>query len=52
MALVQKMAGTPEDGPVLMLNLHKYVAEADNPNGALYEKYRTVFHPLLASVGG
>ena len=36
------IAGSAEDGPVLMLNLNRYVEEANFPDGKLYHEYMTV----------
>ena len=46
------IAGSAEDGPVLMLNLNRYVEEANFPDGELYREYMTVLDQLLSEVGG
>ena len=42
------IAGSAEDGPVLMLNLNRYVEEANFPDGKLYHEYMTVLDQLLS----
>lgn len=51
-ARVKAIAGSAEDGPVLMLNLNRYVAEAEYPNGELYLAYRKTMADIVAEVGG
>ena len=46
------IAGSSDDGPVLMLNLNHYVEEANFPDGELYREYMTVLDQLLIEVGG
>ncbi len=46
------IAGSSDDGPVLMLNLNRYVEEANFPDGELYREYMTVLAQLLIEVGG
>ena len=46
------IAGNSDDGPVLMLNLNRYVEEANFPNGELYCEYMAVLDQLLIEVGG
>ena len=46
------IAGSSDDGPVLMLNLNRYVEEANFPDGELYREYMTVLDQLLMEVGG
>ena len=46
------IAGSSDDGPVLMLNLNRYVEEANFPDGELYREYMTVLDQLLIEVGG
>ncbi len=45
------IAGSSDDGPVLMLNLNRYVEEANFPDGELYREYMTVLAQLLIEVG-
>ena len=46
------IAGSADEGPVLMLNLNRYVEEANFPDGGLYREYMTVLDQLLTEVGG
>ena len=46
------IAGNSDDGPVLMLNLNRYVEEANFSDGDLYCEYMTVLDQLLIEVGG
>jgi uncharacterized protein (DUF1330 family) len=46
------IAGSADEGPVLMLNLNRYVEEANFPDGGLYREYMTVLDQLLNEVGG
>ena len=46
------IAARSDDGPVLMLNLNRYVEEANFPDGELYREYMTVLDQLLMEVGG
>ena len=46
------IAGSSDDGPVLMLNLNRYVEEANFPDGEIYREYMTVLDPILIEVGG
>ena len=48
----RKIAQSDADGPVFMLNLNKYVAGAQFPDGRLYKDYMSVLDTLLAQVGG
>ena len=48
----KSIAGSAEDTPILMLNLNRYVEEANFPDGALYLEYMTVLDQLLTEVGG
>ena len=48
----KSIAGSAEDGPILMLNLNRYVEDANFPNGALYLEYMSVLDQLLIEVGG
>ena len=49
---IKAVAGTAEDGPVLMLNLNRYTEATAYPDGDLYRRYMTVLHDLLPKVGG
>ena len=48
----KSIAGSAEDRPILMLNLNRYVEDANFPNGALYLEYMAVLDQLLIEVGG
>lgn len=48
----RKIAQSDADVPVFMLNLNKYNANANFPDGRLYKDYMTVLDTLLAQVGG
>ena len=48
----KKTAQSQADGPVFMLNLNKYRAEAQYPTGKLYTDYMAVLDRLLTQVGG
>ena len=49
---VKAIAQSGADGPVLMLNLNRYSAEAHYPDGQLYSDYMSVLERLLKQVGG
>lgn len=48
----KSIAGSAEDTPILMLNLNRYVEDANFPDGVLYLEYMTVLDRLLTEVGG
>ena len=48
----KRIAQGHADGPVFMLNLNKYRAEAPYPSGQLYQDYMAVLDQLLLQVGG
>lgn len=48
----RRIAHSAADGPVFMLNLNKYTATANYPDGQLYKDYMAVLDTLLAQVGG
>ena len=50
--IFRQIAGGPNDQPILMLNLNRYVAEADYPNGTLYKEYMDTIDQILSEVGG
>ncbi|MEM7405752.1 MAG: hypothetical protein AAF458_10695 [Pseudomonadota bacterium] len=52
MAVIEQVAGTADDGPVLMLNLNRYSQAAGFPDGQLYRDYMRVLNALLPKVGG
>jgi uncharacterized protein (DUF1330 family) len=49
---IQRIAGSDNDAPALMLNLNKYTADAHYPDGRLYREYMSVLDTLLDQVGG
>lgn len=49
---IKAIAGTAEDGPVLMLNLNRYTDTAGYPDGDLYQRYMAALHALLPKAGG
>ena len=51
-SVFKSIAGSAEDRPILMLNLNRYVEDANFPEGALYLEYMTVLDQLLTEVGG
>lgn len=50
--IIQRIAASADDGPVLMLNMNRYSPEADFPNGDLYQRYITGLGPFLEGAGG
>ena len=50
--LIQKIAESDQDGPVLMLNQNRYAPAAGYPKGQLYTDYMKALHGLLPTVGG
>jgi hypothetical protein len=50
-ATFQDVAQSGADGPVFMLNLNKYRADAHYPDGRLYQQYMAVLDTLLLQVG-
>jgi hypothetical protein len=51
MQRVREIAESGRDEPVLMLNLNRYSAEADFPDGNLYHRYMAALAKLLPEVG-
>ncbi len=49
---IQEIAAGPDDGPVLMLNMNRYVPQAGFPDGKLYQEYITGLGPFLLGAGG
>jgi len=49
--VMRQIAAGGNDRPVLMLNLNYYSAEADFPNGTLYQSYMAVLERFLPAVG-
>ena len=52
LAVFKSLAGSNEDGPVLMLNLNRYGPQAGYSHGTLYREYVTVLYQLVAEVSG
>jgi uncharacterized protein (DUF1330 family) len=48
----RRIAQSDADGPVFMLNLNKYNASANFPDGRLYKDYMSALDTLLDQVGG
>lgn len=48
----RRIAQSGADEPVFMLNLNKYNANANFPDGRLYKDYISALDTLLAQVGG
>ena len=51
-AKIREVAASGHDQPVFMLNLNRYTAEADYPNGDLYRAYNAAIARILRDVGG
>ena len=51
LALIRAIAGSPDDGPVLMLNLNRYAPAAGFPAGELHRRYISGLEALLGRVG-
>ncbi len=51
-AAIKSIAGSENDGPVLMLNLNRYVPEANYPDGDLYNEFKRIMAKLVAEVDG
>lgn len=49
---IKAIAGTAQDGPIVMMNLNRYTPAAGYPDGALYQRYMRVLDALLPKVGG
>ena len=49
---IKEISNSGDDGPVLMLNLNRYVPEAGYPNGDLYKDFIAVVAKIVAGVGG
>jgi len=50
-AIVQQIAESGDDRPVLMLNMNRYTAAAGFPDGALYQAYITGLEKFLPGAG-
>jgi hypothetical protein len=49
--LIRDIAESNSDGPVMMMNLNYYSAEASFPNGEIYKSYMSVLEKFLPVVG-
>lgn len=49
---IEKIAGSKNDRPVVMINLNRYKPEVDFPEGAVYQDYMRVLEAFLPVVGG
>ena len=49
--VIRAIAGTEEDRPVTMLNLNRYTADANYPDGKLYRAYMDGLIAFLPNVG-
>ena len=52
MEIVEGVARGDSDRPVFMLNLNRYTAAAQYPEGQLYRDYMAALDTLLVEVGG
>jgi len=52
MEIVEGVARGDNDRPVFMLNLNRYTAAAQYPEGQLYRDYMAALDSLLVEVGG
>ena len=51
-ARIKSIGSSGNDGPVLMLNLNRYLPEAGYPDGDLYNEFITIVAKVVAEVGG
>ena len=49
--IIKKIAASSNDGPVLMININKYLPEAGFPNGEPYSEWMKVLATLVDQVG-
>lgn len=49
--IIKQIAGSADDGPVLMLNLNKYYKDAGYPDQGVYQEYMSFVPKLLDLVG-
>ena len=49
---IKEIASSGSDGPVMMLNLNRYVPEAGYPDGDLYKEYIAIVAKAVGEVGG
>jgi len=48
---IKKIANSGNDGPVLMININKYLPNAGYPDGKLYKDYMKALYVLLEQLG-
>jgi hypothetical protein len=48
---IKKIANSSNDGPVLMININKYLPNAGYPDGKLYKDYMKALYALLEQLG-
>ena len=48
---IKKIANSSNDGPVLMININKYLPNAGYPDGKLYKDYMKALYVLLEQLG-
>lgn len=49
--VIKKIANSSDDGPVVMININKYLPEAGYPDGKLYGDYMKALYVLLDQLG-
>ena len=49
--VIKKIASSSNDGPVLMININKYLPDAGYPDGKLYQDYMKALNVLLDQIG-
>lgn len=49
--IIKGIANSGNDGPVLMLNLNRYSAEAAFPHGEIYKSYMSFVEKFVSGVG-
>jgi len=49
--VIKKIASSSNDGPVLMININKYLPDAGYPDGKLYQDYMKALYVLLDQIG-
>jgi hypothetical protein len=48
---IKKIANSSNDGPVLMININKYLPSAGYPDGKLYKDYMKAMNVLVEQLG-
>jgi hypothetical protein len=49
--VIKKIANSSADGPVVMININKYLPDAGYPDGKLYRDYMNALYVLLDQLG-